>query len=621
MSSDLNSLLLEASSQALFVLKAGKIIEANKIARKCFGVKNKQLIGQSFIDFIAPNDQPDIKKALKNLQPLTKEVSGVSDDYIFPIVLTLKQAKSADENIFLAAITKLQPHEIELRASEEHNRLLVELLPEAIIIHRLGDEIIFANKAAKALFRETENNPLVDREFNELLHKDYLLKLKQRTKKLNKLSKNDVPGAPSSIPLTDYKIVCLDGEVLEAEAISSRTFIDGEQVSLTVFRDVTQRKAAEASARRAESLLVDAMEGLVDAFVLFDADDRLVVCNSKYREMLWKVDKHLVPGTTFDEIVRANLKAGVVKVAPEAQEEWFEARIDRHLNPGPATVQQMGDGRYMSFLEYKTSSGGTFLLLRDVTERIQGESALVGAKEEAELANRTKSEFLAHMSHELRTPLNAIIGFSDSIRLEIMGPLENEKYQEYVEDIHKSGLLLLELINDILDVSAIEAGKLELLDERVEIKSSVQSSLRLVMPRARMKKIKISEEIPSPLPTLIADSRRVKQILINLLTNAVKFTPFEGDISLAVDVTDDKELRLAVTDTGIGMDAEGIKKAMIPFVQVEGAATKGVEGSGLGLPLTAGLVKAHGGQLEIESSPGEGTKVTVVFPRDRVLTD
>ncbi|MCW9036215.1 MAG: ATP-binding protein, partial [Rhodospirillales bacterium] len=573
----------------------------------------------SFTDFIIQEERSEIEEALKKGQALTKEVYALDGQNFFPIVLTLQQAEASQEDIRLAAMTVLLPHEIDLRESEELNRSLVELSPEAIIIHRYGDEILYANNAARILFKAKNNDELIGRNLIDLIHQDYQIKLQRRSILLKKNLMETSEGNHKALPMTGYKIICLDDEIIECEAVGSPTFVQGEAVVQSIFRDVTSRKAAEASARRAESLLIDAIEGIADAFVLFDADDRLVVCNSKYREMLWKVDKYLVPGTPFEELLRANLKSGVLNTDGDDIEAFIEKRIDQHLNPGPPRIERIPDGRYMSFQEYKTSSGGTFLLLRDVSERIQGEHALIKAKEEAELANRAKSEFLAHMSHELRTPLNAIIGFSDSIRLEIMGPLENKKYQEYVEDIHKSGLLLLELINDILDVSAIEAGKLELADEKINIKTAVDSSIRLVMPRARLKKIKISEYLPGSLPVLIADRRRVKQILINILTNAVKFTPFEGEISLTVNVSDQNEVSFVLADTGIGMNAEGIKKAMTPFVQVEGATTKGVEGTGLGLPLTNGLIKAHGGRLEIESTPGEGTQVSVIFPAERVL--
>lgn len=242
------------------------------------------------------------------------------------------------------------------------------------------------------------------------------------------------------------------------------------------------------------------------------------------------------------------------------------------------------------------------------------------AKEEAEIANRSKSEFLANMSHELRTPLNAIIGFSDSIRNEVYGPLENDRYKEYLSDIHKSGSLLLELINDILDVSAIEAGMLKLFEDKIDFREAAQASLRLVSNRAEMGNIHLITRIDEDVPMIFADERRVQQILINLLTNAIKFTPPDGQVSLQAGVDETGEFLIAVSDTGIGMSKEELTEAMSEFGQVESALSRRHEGTGLGIPFTQGLVHLHSGTLTFDSQKGQGTTVTVKLPKERVMS-
>lgn len=241
------------------------------------------------------------------------------------------------------------------------------------------------------------------------------------------------------------------------------------------------------------------------------------------------------------------------------------------------------------------------------------------AEERAETANRVKSRFLANMSHELRTPLNAIIGFSDVIRRELFGPMSSPKYMDYACNIHESGTHLLQLINDTLDLSAIEAGKLALHEERVDLADVSAAANRLIMPRAESGKVNIESVIDPDLPYLFADELRIKQILINLLSNAVKFTPEGGSVTLSITHDRASGFIVKIKDTGIGMDKAGITLSMEVFGHVTNAFSKGHEGTGLGLPLTQKLVQAHDGILDIASALGIGTTVTVRFPSERAV--
>ncbi|EWY38867.1 histidine protein kinase [Skermanella stibiiresistens SB22] len=259
-------------------------------------------------------------------------------------------------------------------------------------------------------------------------------------------------------------------------------------------------------------------------------------------------------------------------------------------------------------------------IARDDTAKKRAERDLLTAKDLAEQANRLKTQFLANMSHELRTPLNAIIGFSEFMGLEALGPLGAEKYREYLIDIKQSGEHLLEVINDILDVARIEAGRVELRPDAVALAPMVDSCVRLVADRARMMNLRIEIDVPAGLPALAVDPLRFRQVLLNLLTNAVKFNRRGGTITVSARRHDMPPGGLLVTiaDTGIGIAEKDIPLVLEAFGQVSDAYTRPHDGTGLGLPLCRSLMTLHGGDLLLESVPGAGTTVTLVLPESCV---
>jgi signal transduction histidine kinase len=243
---------------------------------------------------------------------------------------------------------------------------------------------------------------------------------------------------------------------------------------------------------------------------------------------------------------------------------------------------------------------------------------LESALEEAAGASQAKSQFLAAMSHELRTPLNAIIGFAEMLAQEMFGPLGSQRYRDYAGTIQSSGRHLLGLINDILDFSKLDAGALELDEQTVDLSAVARESARMLDTQVNEARVRLHEQLDPALPQLLADARRVRQIVLNLLANAVKFTPPEGEVRVTTYRTE-AGIALAVSDTGIGIAANDIPKALERFGQVDNRLARKYDGTGLGLPLSKRLAELHGGTLELESELGRGTTVTVTFPQHRLM--
>ncbi len=361
-----------------------------------------------------------------------------------------------------------------------------------------------------------------------------------------------------------------------------------------------------------------AIDAMSEPVAVLDAEDRYVFANKAEHKFNGAVSETIKPGMLFEDHISAIAEHGLAPNAIGREEEWVAERMAKHHSAdGPFELRRQ-DGRWVLVTEERLPSGGMVMLLTDITRQKDAQAALSKARDVAEQANFAKSEFLANMSHELRTPLNAIIGFSQTFMGEVFGPLGNAQYHEYANDIHDSGQHLLELINDILDLSAIEAGQLELFEAEVDLHRQSASMVRLIMPRARQGEIIIENNIVRSTPKLYGDERRIKQVLLNILTNAVKFTKPGGRVVIDT-LVDGDELALSIRDSGIGMNAADLEKAQEPFGQVNRGYESKHEGTGLGIPLSNSLMELHGGTMVIESQPDVGTTVTIRFPAERML--
>ncbi|HEX3499763.1 MAG TPA: ATP-binding protein [Stellaceae bacterium] len=383
-------------------------------------------------------------------------------------------------------------------------------------------------------------------------------------------------------------------------------------------RDITAHAAASERATQLQTQLTQAIESISEGFALFDPTDHLVLCNDRFRRSFGRVAERIVPGISFENFIRLALDAGEIVVPEGERDAWLQNRLRIRSEHLVSFDVKLRDERWIKVSDHRTADGSLVGIRTDITDLKNREEALFAAKESAEIASRSKSDFLANISHELRTPLNAIIGFSEIMREELFGPLGSPQYREYIGDVFDSAQHLLNVINDILDIAKAEAGKLELVEDEVEIYSIVGAATRLIQERAQRGQVAIRIRLPPGLPTLEADERKLKQILLNLLTNAVKFTPPGGTIEVAGGLTDGGDFLVTVTDSGIGIAAEDITTALAPFGQVDSKLARKYEGTGLGLPLSNAMVKLHGGELTIDSVVGEGTTVTVRLPASRI---
>jgi signal transduction histidine kinase/HAMP domain-containing protein len=390
--------------------------------------------------------------------------------------------------------------------------------------------------------------------------------------------------------------------------------------SLSVMQDNLRTMMAREVALRksAQSQLADALENSSEGVILVDAADRIVIANDQAGRFFPELAHRFVPGATLDGILGEALERGHLTYPEEGPAEALTVGRSGRLGLGES---RLADGRWLRVSRSAARSGGTVVIWSDITPLKEREEKLRIAKEQAEQANLAKTHFLANIGHELRTPLNAIIGFSELISGEALGPIGTPYYRTYATDIAASGQHLLAIINDILDMAHSEAGTLSVATEPVDFAALVGECQDHIARGCAEAGHLLTLSIAPDLPTIEADAARLRQVVLNLASNAIKFTPSGGRIEISAQTAADGGIDFIVADSGIGMSDQDRAIAFEPFRQVDSALSRRYDGTGLGLPLTKTLVELHDGTLEIESRKALGTRVRVHLPPARTDTE
>jgi len=638
--------LLEGCRSETGVVTDFRLTDVNTIGEREIGQPRDEVVGQRLSDLLSLNGAA----GLLNRYRAVLETGNPIDEEICMELSTGGTSWQRQQVVRVGDSIAVTSQDVTDRKRAEQNRVQAELrlrgaissIRDGFVLFDAQDRLVMCNQQFVDSYPFLGDiMPLEGRAFEEILRIGLA-----RDAYADPLATED-PEAWLAARLENHRNP--PPEPLEQQAHGGRWIRISEQRTADgciagIYSDVTALK-------RAETRLLDAVDSIGEGFALFDEDDRLVLYNRPYLEYWGEVADDIQTGMTFRDLCARSWDAGLVQDpdvdAETDREAWIEQKVQRHHAASGVIERTMPGNRHFNITERRTKDGGIATIASDVSEikraqeimrdnetilkrnieDLETTRALLQEKSDrlAELAGkyalesqrasaaaRAKSQFLAMMSHELRTPLNAILGFSDMIRDEAAG-LEGYNFTEFADDIYNSGDHLLSLINDILDMSKVEAGKYEIHPEPIDPRGAIDYSVRLIRGRPEEAGVRLTVDMDQDLPPIEADERALRQILLNLLSNAIKFTDRGGEITITAAGNADG-LTIAVTDTGIGIAEEHLPRITRPFEQVDSELSRRHKGTGLGLALTKALVELHGGTFAIESKLGIGTTVRFSMP-------
>ena len=542
--------------------------------------------------------QTQVERSVRRIDNL---VSGLDPDISHDLIVPLSRLRAGA----IGSSSIMAARQVELETAAEGNRLTAE---NSVLRVQLGDAVAALVAGSKrGIATATEQVESVQKLGRiGLLAVVALSLLSSALIVWLYVGRNIVARLTA---LSDRMLTLAQGDLKSSLPQGGTDEIGRMAEALSVFRAtaIEMEEANLKEIREARARLTEAIETISEGFSLYDAEDKLIVCNSHYRELFASHAEVMVPGTSFETILRTATGRGLIKDAEGREEAWIAERLERHRASSETHIQRRSDGRWIQVSERKTANGGVVAIYADITQLKQHEAELAAARDAADEANRSKSSFLATMSHEIRTPMNAVIGMSGLL----LDTTLNDEQRDYASTIRDSSEALLTIINDILDFSKIEAGRMDIEAQPFDLRDCVESALDLISSRAAEKGLDIAYLFEGDMPAAIqGDLTRLRQILLNLLSNAVKFTD-KGEVVLTVTSEGD-QLKFAVRDTGIGLDENGKSRLFQSFSQADSSTTRKFGGTGLGLAISKRLAELMGGTMWVESA-GAGHGSTFRF--------